>query len=263
MPEFFGKERTMKLYIMYSGGLAIPNEDPCAIGADELLKAVIPVPVYLIEHSERGYILVDTGIEPGLLADFMKVGMWYKEEWRIDNQLKQIGLTPKDISYLFISHLHMDHFCQIPWFRDSTMIVREKEWEAARQDGSPGYMPMESDIVRSFSDIKKILVPDVEEYDIFGDGTLVSVDTKGHTPGHQSLLVNLEKEGPKFLTFDACNIREFLESDRYFGRHSADLAQCHEAVQKIKAYQDKGAEIIFGHDAYQFAKLRKFPEFYE
>ena len=40
-------------------------------------------------------------------------------------------------------------------------------------------------------------------FDLFGDGSLVLLDTKGHTVGHQSLKVRLPKTGTVILTGDA------------------------------------------------------------
>ena len=41
-------------------------------------------------------------------------------------------------------------------------------------------------------------------YDVFGDGVIKIIFTPGHTPGHQSVLVNLPKTGHMLFTGDAC-----------------------------------------------------------
>lgn len=252
----------MKLYVLNSGTLTLPDEDPNAEGCDAYFKAVIPVPVYLLEHPTAGYVLIDTGVEPGLLAPFMLGALGYDPARRIDRQLKGAGIDPREVRHLIISHMHMDHFCQIPWFKDAKMHIRKREWEGASAGGA-GYMPLEAEIMKSFSGMDMDLIPDVPEYDIFGDGSVVSVDTRGHTPGHQSLLIRLEKTGDVLLTFDACNTEKFFGSDKYFGKHSWDFGECHRAVQTVLDYKRRGAKIFFGHDAYQFKTLKKFPEYYE
>jgi glyoxylase-like metal-dependent hydrolase (beta-lactamase superfamily II) len=41
------------------------------------------------------------------------------------------------------------------------------------------------------------------DFDLFGDGSVVVLDSKGHTPGHQSLMVKLPKTGTVILAGDA------------------------------------------------------------
>ncbi|WP_199911718.1 MBL fold metallo-hydrolase [Dongshaea marina] len=50
-------------------------------------------------------------------------------------------------------------------------------------------------------------------YDLFGDGALKIWFTPGHTPGHQSLQVNLEESGAYLLTGDSCYTEEILHQD--------------------------------------------------
>ena len=47
----------------------------------------------------------------------------------------------------------------------------------------------------TFGDIRNtrgfdyVELPDLTDFDVFGDGKLVLINTQGHTPGHQSLVV--------------------------------------------------------------------------
>jgi glyoxylase-like metal-dependent hydrolase (beta-lactamase superfamily II) len=42
---------------------------------------------------------------------------------------------------------------------------------------------------------------------VFGDGTVVMLNTPGHTPGHHCLLVKLREKGPVLLTGDLTHFR--------------------------------------------------------
>jgi len=44
--------------------------------------------------------------------------------------------------------------------------------------------------------------------DVFGDGSVTLISTSGHTPGHQSLLVHLEKSGFVLLSSDVAPLKE-------------------------------------------------------
>lgn len=50
-----------------------------------------------------------------------------------------------------------------------------------------------------------------DKFDLFGDGTIKIYFTPGHTPGHQSILVNLPDSGPMFFAVDACYTTENFE----------------------------------------------------
>src|SRR5579862_111785 len=51
------------------------------------------------------------------------------------------------------------------------------------------------------------------DMDVFGDGSVMLVATPGHTPGHQSLLVHLQKSGFIILSGDVVHSEENLEKD--------------------------------------------------
>src|ERR1700674_1152229 len=55
---------------------------------------------------------------------------------------------------------------------------------------------------------KTIVLRNVDEYDVFGDGTVVIKAAYGHTPGHQVLLLKLNKTGPLALVGDLYHFPE-------------------------------------------------------
>ena len=48
----------------------------------------------------------------------------------------------------------------------------------------------------------KTTIIKTDDYDVFGDGTVVLKWTPGHTPGHQVLFVKLAKTGPLVISGD-------------------------------------------------------------
>ena len=48
--------------------------------------------------------------------------------------------------------------------------------------------------------------------DVFGDGSVIMLNTPGHTPGHHSLLVKLPQKGAVILVGDRAHFHENYEA---------------------------------------------------
>ena len=84
------------------------------------------------------------------------------------------------------------------------------------------------------------------ELDVFGDGTVVVFPTPGHTPGHQSLRVQLET-GTVVLAADCCYLRRTLDT-LHLPRAVYNQGQMLASLGALRALQSGGARIFFGHD---------------
>src|SRR5262245_29342103 len=51
-------------------------------------------------------ILLDTGFDP---PECLMQGMVQRPEWSVAARLKQIGVDPRSIEHIIVSHLHFDH----------------------------------------------------------------------------------------------------------------------------------------------------------
>jgi glyoxylase-like metal-dependent hydrolase (beta-lactamase superfamily II) len=120
-------------------------------------------------------------------------------EDHIEACLARIGLTPRDIDLVIVSHLHFDHAGGLAWLTHAPVLVQREELSFARNP--PVYQ-------------KLIYVPDDFEHDlewreidgdhdVFGDGRLLVFSTPGHSRGHQSLMVKLDSGQTVFLLADA------------------------------------------------------------
>lgn len=110
-------------------------------------------------------------------------------------------------------------------------------------------------------DFRFAFVPEDVDVDLFGDGSLVCIDTKGHTPGHQSFIIDLPATGKLVLVMDAARLADYLVSTEYFdGAWNRTL--CLRAVERLKALSAQGMQVIFGHDPEKRATLKRAPDFY-
>jgi N-acyl homoserine lactone hydrolase len=99
----------------------------------------------------------------------------------------------------------------------------------------------------------------VGDKDVFGDGTVVIINTPGHTPGHHSLLVRLKGMGNVLITGDLAHFHENYESNGVpsFNHHRGDTLASLDRFKKAAA--NLKATVIIQHDARDVTKLPAFP----
>ena len=220
----------MKLYCFHVGSIDEP-----------MTKTVIPIYVYLIEH-EKGLVLVDTGES----YEFRDENAVMEEKDTIVPKLAELGYKPEDIDYVIISHLHMDHAGYMTSFPNATFIIRKEELMSAWWP-EPVKLGYDFRTYEKTRDYKYIQLQDEEEYDLFMDGSIVLIDTRGHSRGHQSVILDLPQTGKTVLALDAVPTKEILDSG-IFRRLAVDGWQATRSVQKIKHLADCGCKVIFAHD---------------
>jgi N-acyl homoserine lactone hydrolase len=175
-------------------------------------------------------------------------------------QLKACGFAPKDIRFLALSHYHYDHTANANSFAHSTWLVRQNERDAMFAGKAPGTTQPSS--YAGLRDAKSIII-DTDDYDVFGDATVMIKFAPGHTPGHQMLLVKLAKTGPVLLSGDLYHYPQELALDRV-PTFEFNAEQTRKSRLMINDYIEKtGTHLWIQHDLSANEDLRKAPEFYE
>jgi N-acyl homoserine lactone hydrolase len=124
------------------------------------------------------------------------------------DQLRMLKLRPDDITYVGISHYHMDHTGQLGALPQSKLLIGKGDWNALTAANPPPGMDAataskwRAPFIHWLSQGGKFEALTGDEKDVFGDGTVVMLSTPGHTPGHHSLLARLGKTGNVLITGD-------------------------------------------------------------
>ena len=254
----------MKLFILHAGDITNPNKASLTPGSGEGIPYRFPVSSYLIDH-EDGLVLIDLGYNVDHWPELLRPNADFKEEQRIDRQIQALGYDINDIKYVILSHYHIDHCGCMDLFPNPTYIVRRQEamfawWPLDRSKDTATYCFPDYENTRDYEYIE---IEEDIDYDVFGDGSLILIDTKGHTRDHQSIVVNLPNSGQIVLAVDAASLKENLDDDIYPGVVTWNIEEGLKSLEKLRKLRDEGAMIIYGHEATQWENLKKAPEFYD
>jgi glyoxylase-like metal-dependent hydrolase (beta-lactamase superfamily II) len=179
----------------------------------------------------------------------------------LKSQLAALGYTPKDITYFGLSHYHVDHIANANDFAGSIWLVQQPERDAmfAEKGGAP--VAQRAKYIALKDSKTKILSG--QDYDVFGDGTVVVKAAYGHTPGHQVVYLKLAKTGPILLAGDLYHYQEERNTDKTptfdFNRDQSLASRA-----AMEAFVKKtGAQLWIEHDLAHFNQLKKAPSYYE
>jgi glyoxylase-like metal-dependent hydrolase (beta-lactamase superfamily II) len=100
------------------------------------------------------------------------------------------------------------------------------------------------------------------ERDLYGDGRIVLIPLPGHTPGSLAALVALERTGPVLLASDTLSLRAHLDTG-ILPKNTWNADALAKSLDEVRRIEAAGAMIICGHDAAQWATLRKGAEAYD
>jgi N-acyl homoserine lactone hydrolase len=254
--------KSVRLYVFDCG--MIKGLDPAAFHfkKEELAGVDFVVPCYLVAHP-KGTLMWDVGVIPD--SAFKPDGAPVTE--RVSTvtkpllpQLAAIGYTPSDITYFALSHYHSDHTANANAFAGSTWLVHQAERDFMFADKPAGIIQP-----AHFSALKngKTTILKEDDYDVFGDGTVIIKYAPGHTPGHQVLFLKLAKTGPVLVAGDLYHYPEERHSDKtptFEFNHEQSLAS---RVMIEDFLKKSNAQLWIEHDLATFNKLKKAPAFYE
>ena len=213
------------------------------------LKLPFTYSCYLVKHGDE-YLVWDTGFAVGANPNAPKVSL-------VD-QLAQLKVTPEQVKYVGISHYHGDHTGQAASFPKSTLLIGKGDWETLT---APKPIPAANPATFAnwISGGGKV-EPLALDKDVFGDGTVVMLNTPGHTPGHHSLLVRLKESGNVLLAGDLAHFHENYEANGVpsFNTDRAETLASLDRFKKIAA--NLKATVIIQHDPRDIGKLPAFPD---
>jgi glyoxylase-like metal-dependent hydrolase (beta-lactamase superfamily II) len=227
-----------------------------------------PVPGILLE-CDGGWMLLDTGLNPALVRDPYLYRRFHGTNHAIDAilppgegdpleaALEAEGVAVEQIVAVAVSHLHNDHAGGLRLFAGRIPVHAQRRELAYGLSEHPG--PEEHGMFRVDYDDPAI------DWRL-ADGTVeiapgvTALPTPGHTPGHQSFVVDLDDSvggGGYIFAFDAADLTENIEDELAVGGFiDCPPEQTIEQIRMLKGVaRNKGYPLIPGHDPVVWPEL--------
>jgi N-acyl homoserine lactone hydrolase len=227
-------------------------------GAPPGEMVVCPVPGILL-HCDGGWVLLDTGFNTALIRDAALRRRFYGDPTYsvvlpgqgepLEEALAFAGLSVPSVAAVGLSHLHVDHAGGLKHFAGVPVHCQRRELEYGLSNHPE---PERHAIYRiDFDDPRhdwRLAEGDVE----IAPG-VTAISTPGHTPGHQSFLVDLDESvggGGFVFAFDAADLTENIEDEVSIGgRVDATPEQAVEQIRRLKSIAaERGYPLVPGHD---------------
>jgi glyoxylase-like metal-dependent hydrolase (beta-lactamase superfamily II) len=224
---------------------------------DERLREPVPGVLLL---CDGGWLLLDTGFNTALISDPALRRRYHGDPViqpvlpgpgePLEEALAAAGIDLADIHAVAVSHLHNDHAGGLKLFAGRVPVHVQQSELSYGMNGTPE--PERHGIFRVDYDD-----PRIEWRQANGDAEIApgvtAVLTAGHTPGHQSFVVDLDASvggGGFVFAFDAADLTENIEEEVAVGgfidvEPEVTVVQ----IRKLKRIAaERGYRLIPGHD---------------
>ncbi|QEW20844.1 N-acyl homoserine lactonase [Marinibacterium anthonyi] len=257
--------KVKRLYVLLCGFEIIPKTVSTRDRHPHVILSV-PITVYLLD-TDDGWVMFDAGIDEWHLRDpdqlhkhFLSTN-WnpppvVKEMHELGPQLARLGLGWGDIGTVVLSHLHGDHSGHIRHMPKARFVVQKREWDYAMGDPTPPAF------FREDYDIEGLNWDIIDgDHDLMAGVSLKF--TPGHTPGHQSMVVDLPHLGTAVLAADVGDLMENFTDLVLPGGSTNDedaMASIHRINDLVTAHD---ATLFLTHDHNLLLGLKLAPDYYD
>lgn len=223
-------------------------------------------------HPEHGPVLIDCGYGPALYRAPSVPLRAYTAALRPDLvtsampevALKSLGYSMGDVRYIVLTHFHADHVCHLSSFPDAKVFVDLQEFSLFQTRSK--FQNIASGVFGELipEDIFKRYIPIQERqterlpaemgigFDLFGDGTLITVPLPGHSPHHFGVLVDRPNDTPVLYAADTDWTMHSLMSGNPAGWFAklvqADDAQTMASKTLVRNFARSVGSVVLCHD---------------
>jgi N-acyl homoserine lactone hydrolase len=262
------RKRAVRRIILLTLGWEELPKSVSVYGSSPELRMREPVPGVLLQ-TDGGWVLLDTGFNTALIRDPALRRRYFPSVEHqpvlpgpgepIEESLADIGVDIDDIHLVGLSHLHVDHAGGLKLFAGKVPVHAQRREVEYGLSNHPE--PESNAIFRvDFDD------PNIDWHLADGEAEIApgitAVPTYGHTPGHQSFVVELDESvggGGYVFAFDAADLTENIEGELAIGGFiGVEPEETIEPIRRLKKLAgDKGYPLIPGHDPHVWPEMTR------
>jgi N-acyl homoserine lactone hydrolase len=194
-------------------------------------RPTFPVFAYLVIHPD-GPILIDSGVG---LGNSVIDELYSPVHHDLDEALRAYAVGVPDIQTVITSHLHFDHCGQNNRFWHAEILVQRAEVDAAKAE--------------LYTVPEWAFPPEVDLTIIDGDHDVCAgiraIATPGHTPGHQSVLIE-DDHGTRTVVCCQASWTANSFGEGSLGDEGWDAATGATSVAKLRSLEPD--RVLFSHD---------------
>jgi N-acyl homoserine lactone hydrolase len=253
----------IRLYAFF-GGSEFADKSMLTLFRGLGVQRQIPFQFFMVEHP-AGRMMFDTGANPAAVKkpeDYRPSREFHSAVTEADlapSRLAEVGLKPEQIDLVANSHLHYDHAGGNRFFTHAQFLVQFDELQGAWWPESyarDNYCREDFDLTVKYEELEG-------DHDVFGDGSVVLIQTPGHTRGSQSLVLRLRDAGTMVLAQDAVYLRENLDDLVLAPTCWDQRAMLHSFKRLRDLRRIDNAVVVPGHDIDAWAQLKHAPDYYD
>jgi glyoxylase-like metal-dependent hydrolase (beta-lactamase superfamily II) len=207
--------------------------------------------VWLVRGNGKT-IVVDTGLGEAPAGGPQVIGNFTIEPGHDTRSLLQReGVTPEEVDYLILTHLHYDHCANVRLFSRARILISQRGWQSVVAPAHRGLVPQPMFPRWVYAHLigeaweRVELLPDEAEIlpglEVFGVG--------GHTPCSQAVKIDSAK-GRVILAGDTLFLFGNLEENIPVA-YCTSLAECYHAMDR---FREEGDLILPNHDPLLMAR---------
>ena len=226
----------VKVSIFTAGFCTCPEH--LAIQGGRWRNIRFPAMFALFEHPRFGAMLFDTGYSQRFFDETrhfpnrfyrMLTPVTLREEQVAVNQLAALNLRATEITKIFISHFHADHFAALGDFPRAQYVYLPQAFDSVKNLRGlaavshahlPGLIP--GDFAERAApvtvSVSRPLPPEdapfTRGYDLLGDESLLAVELPGHAAGQMGIFARNESGATYFFVADAAWLRASMTENR-------------------------------------------------
>jgi len=210
--------------------------------------------------ADQSKVLVDTGFPPTLDGSTRGLHRFrITPDDHVSRRLNLLGLDTGSVKYVISSHFDPDHCGGHDLFPHARFFVQRRHYEIAASGQHARF-----EMHREHWDDPAL------NYELLnGDEEVLPgiclIETSGHVPGHQSVLLRMQSSRKVLFTIDAMPSAAAADPETYMGHpFDMDPDEMRKSIGKLHSIiaSEVVDQVIFGHDPKQWAELLRAPAYY-